>query len=250
MVVQLLMKIKICKYQSRRSSLRHFFVSFMMIMINLILFTTAVLGQTPKIEPDKFTIARVKYGGGGDWYSNPTSIPNLLSFLSKRTGVLTTKEETVVELSSQRLFSYPYLYLNGHGNIRFTEREVQQLRRYFEVGGFLHADDNYGMDVSFRKEMKRVLPNSEFVELQFNHPIYNSHFKFTNGPPKIHEHDGKPAQGLSLFLDGKMVVFYTYQSDLGDGWEDEDVHSDPPDVREDALKMGSNIVIWRLRGGQ
>lgn len=221
-----------------------------MKLLILILLTSVALGQIPKVEPDRFTIARVKYSGGGDWYSNPTSIPNLLAFLSKRTGVATSENETVVELSSQRLFSFPYLYLNGHGNIRFTDREVQQLRKYFEFGGFLHADDNYGMDASFRKEMKRVLPNSDFVELPFNHPIYSSHFKFTNGPPKVHEHDDKPAQGLALFLDGKIVVFYTYQSDLGDGWEDEDVHNDPPELREDALKMGSNIVIWRLRGGE
>jgi hypothetical protein len=249
-LVQLLMAINKYKNWHWRSSWHLFIVSFTMIMLHLTPFTATVFGQAPKIEPGKFTIARVKYGGGGDWYSNPTSIPNLLSFLSKRTGVFTAKEETVVELSSHRLFSYSYLYLNGHGNISFTEREVQQLRRYFELGGFLHADDNYGMDASFRREMKRVLPNSEFTELPFNHPIYSSHFKFTNGPPKIHEHDGKPAQGLSLFLDGKMVVFYTYQSDLGDGWEDEGVHNDPSNMREDALKMGSNIVIWRLRGGQ
>ncbi|NQU06701.1 MAG: DUF4159 domain-containing protein [Calditrichaeota bacterium] len=199
---------------------------------------------------DRFTIARVKYGGGGDWYSNPTSLPNLLTFVREQTGVSTVSQEEVVDLSSPRLFSFPYLYLNGHGNISFTEREVQQLRLYLESGGFLHADDNYGMDKSFRREMKRVLPESEFFELPFKHPIYHSHFDFSSGPPKIHEHDNKPAQGLGLFLDGKLVVFYTYQSDLGDGWEDPDVHNDPEEKRMAALKMGANIIIWRLRGGQ
>ncbi len=202
-----------------------------------------------RISPDKFTIARVKYDGGGDWYSNSSSLPNLLEFVSRQTKIFVNPEEAVIELSSPRLFGYPYLYLNGHGNIRFTDREVQQLRKYFEAGGFLHADDNYGMDKSFRREIKRALPEAEFIELPFNHPIYHSHFEFKSGPPKIHEHDGKPPQGLGVFLDGKLVVYYTYQSDLGDGWEDTDVHNDPPEKRLAALKMGSNIVIWRLRGG-
>ncbi len=196
-----------------------------------------------------FTIARVKYEGGGDWYSNPSSLPNLLRFVNEEVGIVTSDKETGVELSSSRLFSCPYLYINGHGNIRLTEREVEQLRRYFEAGGFLHADDNYGMDGSFRREMKRVLPESDFIDLPFNHPIYHSLFDFKSGPPKIHEHDGKPAQGLGLFLDGRLVVYYTYQSDLGDGWEDPNVHEDPPETRMAALKMGANIIVWRLRGG-
>ncbi len=214
----------------------------------------AISYTEPRAQPgasgDLFTIARVKYGGGGDWYSNPSSLPNLLDFIRRKTDVQTAKEEMVVELDSPRLFSFPYLYLNGHGNIRLTEREVRMLRRYFEAGGFLHADDNYGMDKSFRREMKRVLPESGFIELPFDHPIYRSHFDFPSGPPKIHEHDGKPAQGLGLLLDGRLVVYYTYQSDLGDGWEDPDVHHDPEEKRLAALKMGTNIVIWRLRGGE
>lgn len=201
------------------------------------------------ISSDRFTIARVKYDGGGDWYSNSSSLPNLASFIQKQTGIRIHPEEAVVELSSPRLFGFPYLYMNGHGNIRFTDREVQQLRKYFEAGGFLHADDNYGMDNSFRREIKRVLPEAQFIELPFDHPIYHSHFDFKSGPPKIHEHDGKPPQGFGLFLDGKLVVFYTFQSDLGDGWEDPDVHEDPPEKRLAALKMGTNIVVWRLRGG-
>ncbi len=199
---------------------------------------------------DPFVISRVKYGGGGDWYSNPSSLPNLLRFVSEQTGIHTTQEEEVVELSSARLVSFPYLYLNGHGNISFTAKEVQNFRQYLESGGFLHADDNYGMDKSFRREMKKVLPEAEFVELPFNHPIYHSHFDFSSGPPKIHEHDNKPAQGLGLFLNGSLVVYYTHQSDLGDGWEDPDVHNDPPEKRQAALKMGTNIIVWRLRGGR
>ncbi len=212
------------------------------------LFFSEALAQDA--ERDQFVIARVKYGGGGDWYSNPSSLPNLLRFTQEQTGVKCADEEVVVELSSPRLFSYPYLYMNGHGNIKFTDREVDQLRKYLESGGFLHADDNYGMDKSFRREMKRVLPEATFVELPFGHPIYSSHFTFKSGPPKIHEHDGKPAQGFGLFLDNRLVVYYTYQADLGDGWEDPNVHHDPPEKHVAALKMGANIIIWRLRGGQ
>jgi len=219
------------------------------IIVTTLIFNISGVAK-PSQSSDLFVIARVKYSGGGDWYSNPTSIPNLHKFIREQTGIRTESDETVVELSNPRLFNYTYLYLNGHGNIRFTEREIQQLRLYFESGGFLHADDNFGMDHSFRREMKRVLPESKFVELPFNHPIYHSHFDFPNGPPKIHEHDGKPAQGLGLFLDDRLVVYYTYQSDLGDGWEDPDVHKDPPEKRTAAMKMGANIVIWRLRGGR
>lgn len=228
-----------------------FFMRFNVFIIVLILFSLPglTIGANRDSAADKFVIARVKYGGGGDWYSNPSSLPNLQKFVRDHSDVETELNETVVELASPRLFSFPYLYLNGHGNLRLTDREVQQLRKYFEAGGFLHADDNYGMDQSLRRELKRVLPEAKFQEVPFEHPIYHSHFDFPHGPPKIHEHDGKPAQGLGLFLEGRMVVYYTYQSDLGDGWEDPDVHDDPPEKRRAALQMGTNIVIWRLRGG-
>jgi hypothetical protein len=220
------------------------------ILLILSLFSFNFTDAAESDISNQFTIARVKYGGGGDWYSNPSSLPNLLAFTREQTEVSTVLNEEIVELSNAKLFSYSYLYLNGHGNIKLTDREVKQLRLYLKSGGFLHADDNYGMDKSFRREMKRVLPESEFVELPYNHPIYHSHFDFKSGPPKIHEHDNNPAQGLGLFLDGRLVVYYTYQSDLGDGWEDSDVHNDPEDKRLAALKMGANIIIWRLRGGQ
>ena len=197
---------------------------------------------------DEFTIARVKYDGGGDWYSNPTSLPNLLRFIREHTDVKTAEKEAVVELSDPRLFNYPCLYLNGHGNISFSEQDVRQLRRYFEAGGFLHADDNYGMDKSFRREILKVLPEAKFLELPFGDLVYHSFYDFPHGPPKIHEHDGKPAQGFGLFLNGRLAVYYTYQCDLGDGWEDPDVHHDPEELRQAALKMGTNLVIWRLRG--
>ncbi len=199
---------------------------------------------------DLFVIARVKYGGGGDWYNGPTSIPNLLKFVREQTGIHTGADEVVVEINTPRLFSFPFLFLDGHGNIRFTDREVEQLRRYLESGGFLLANDDYGMDKSFRREMKRVIPESDFVEIPFNHPIYSSFFTFPHGCPKIHEHDNLPAQGMGLFLNGKLVVFYDYQADIGDGWEDPDVHNDPPEKRLAALKMGANVIVWRLRGGQ
>jgi hypothetical protein len=199
---------------------------------------------------DQFVIGRVKYGGGGDWYNGPSSIPNLLRFIHEQTGITTASDEEVVELSNPSLFSCPFLFLDGHGNVRFTDREVEELRRYLESGGFLLANDDYGMDKSFRREMKRVVPESDFVELPFNHPIYSSCFNFPNGCPKIHEHDGLPAQGFGLFIKGKLVVYYDYQADIGDGWEDPDVHKDPPDKRLAALKMGTNVAVWRLRGGE
>ncbi len=221
------------------------------IALLAVLFSGKVSQSAPSLAvEDAVTIARIKYGGGGDWYSNPSSIPNLLKFIRKETGIVTTEGEAVIELSNPKLFQYPITYMNGHGNVSFTAREVESLRQYFEAGGFLIADDNYGMDASFRREIKRVLSESELVELPFSHPIYSSLFKFPNGLPKIHEHDGKPAQGFGIFLDGRMVAFYSYQSDLGDGWEDPDVHDDPPENRLAALRMGANIVVWRLRGGQ
>jgi len=194
----------------------------------------------------KFTLARLKYSGGGDWYSNPSSLPNLLNFVAEAAPLDVYREEVRVSIMDKQLFSYPYLYLNGHGNIRFSDDEVLRLRKYLQAGGFLHADDNYGMDLSFRREMKRVFPNNELVELPFNHPIYHCFYDFPNGLPKIHEHDGKPAQGLGIFYQSRLVVFYTYQCDLGDGWEDPEVHHDPPEKHLAALKMGTNIIIYSL----
>ncbi len=195
------------------------------------------------------SIARVKYGGGGDWYSDEQSLPELLSFVRDNTLLNVSPRPEVVELSNDRLFSFPYLYLTGHGNVVFTTEEAQRLRRYLEQGGFLHIDDNYGLDPAIRREMSKVFPEQNFVELPFDHAIYAAHYSFTGGLPKIHEHDGKPSQGFAIFDEsGRVCVFYTYETDLGDGWEPESVHNNPPEVREQALQMGTNILIYAMTG--
>lgn len=193
-----------------------------------------------------FTIARIKYHGGGDWYSNPSSLPNLLKFIKDHTTMDVASQEVRVELTDERLFSYPVLYMNGHGNVHFNENEVEYLRRYLTGGGFLHADDNYGMDKSFRREIKKIFPDQELVELPFNHGIYSIFFKFPDGIPKIHEHDGGPGHGYGIFYENRLVVYYSFNTDLGDGWEDPDVHKDPEEKRIAALKMGTNIIMWAL----
>ena len=208
--------------------------------MNALLLLIALIGQYD------FTIARVKYGGSGDWYSNPTSLPNLLKALNERTTVRAPQREQVVEITDPDLYKYPYLYLNGHGIVRFTDEEVRILRDYFAAGGFLHADDNYGMDSSFRREMKRVFPDSPLIELPSDHAMYHAFYDFPRGLPKIHEHDNKPAQGFGIFYQDQLAVFYTYECDLGDGWEDPDVHNDPPDKHEAALQMGINIIMYCL----
>ncbi len=194
----------------------------------------------------KFTIARLKYDGGGDWYSDPSSLPNLLKFIKENAPIDAYPEEIRVSIMDNDFFSYPYLYMTGHGNIKFSDEEVLGLRRYLQSGGFLHADDNYGMDKSFRREIKRVFPNNELIELPFNHPIFRIFYDFPEGLPKIHEHDGKPAQGFGIFYKGRLIVFYTYECDLGDGWEDPEVHGDPEEKRQVALKMGTNIILFSL----
>lgn len=192
------------------------------------------------------TVARLHYGGGGDWYANPTSLPNLLTAIGNRTGLRVATQNAEVRLSDPDLRDYPYLYLTGHGNIRFTDQELEVLRGYLLAGGFLHADDNYGLDESFRREVRRLFPQRELVEVPLDHPVYHILYEFPEGLPKIHEHDGLPAQGFGLFLDGRLALFYSYQSDLGDGWEDPEVHGDPPEVREQALRMGVNLFLYAI----
>ena len=193
-----------------------------------------------------FTIGRLKYAGGGDWYSDPSSLPNLLEAINERTTIRAAPREENVEITDPKLFQYPYLYMTGHGKVRFSDEDVKILRNYFAAGGFLHADDNYGMDSTFRREIEKVFPDSPLIELPFDHDIYHSFYEFPNGLPKIHEHDAKPPPGFGMFYDNRLVVFYTYECDLGDGWEDPDVHNDPPEKREDAIKMGINIVVYSL----
>ena len=205
-----------------------------------------VAGGQLQEPPAAFTIAQLHYGGGGDWYANPSSLPNLLTFLRDKTGMDVALDPARVEILDNDLFSYPYLYMTGHGNVRLSDDEVPRLRRYLTTGGFLHADDNYGMDESFRREIRRVFPENDLVELPHDHPIYHAWFDFPDGLPKVHEHDGKPPQGFGIFHEGRLVVYYSYESDLGDGWEDQPVHNDPEDVRQAALRMGANIVVYAL----
>ncbi|OPX18339.1 hypothetical protein BXT86_01750 [candidate division WOR-3 bacterium 4484_100] len=193
-----------------------------------------------------FTIARLKYGGGGDWYDSPSALPNLLAAINERTSIRANPREEVVEITDPKLFKYPYLFMTGHGNIHFTQEEVKILREYFARGGFLHACDSYGMDSSFRREIKKVFPDSPLVEIPFDHPIYHSFYDFPKGLPKIHKHNGKPPQGFGIFYEGRLVVFYDYECDLADGWEDADVYNDPSKKRESAFRMGINIVVYAL----
>ncbi len=189
-------------------------------------------------------IAKLKYGGGGDWYANKTALPNLIKFANQHLNLNLAPEEDIVEVGSPDLFLYPYVYLTGHGNVFFSEQEAENLRNYLIGGGFLHIDDNYGLDPYIRAEMKKVLPNLEFVELPFDHPIYHQKFKFQRGLPKIHEHDSQPAQGFGLIYEGRLVCYYTYETDLGNGWEDRAVHNNPESLRQEAFKMGANILAY------
>jgi Domain of unknown function (DUF4159) len=189
-------------------------------------------------------IAKLKYGGGGDWYANKTALPNLISFCNKELGTNLAAEEDVAEVGSPNLFDYPYIYMTGHGNVVFSMNEAQNLRNYLLGGGFLHVDDNYGMDKFVRIELKKVFPELELVEVPFTHPIYHQKFDFPNGLPKVHEHDGKPPQGFGLFYEGRLIVFYSYECDLGNGWEDKRIHNDPEEKRQAALRMGANILSY------
>jgi hypothetical protein len=196
------------------------------------------------------TIGRLHYDGGGDWYANPSSLPNLLAAIRERTGIRTAEREETVKLSDDRLWGLPYLYMTGHGNVRFSERDLGTLREWLRRGGFLHVDDNYGMDESIRRELARLFPGEPLVEVPLDHPIYRIVYDFPRGLPKIHEHDGKPAQGFGIFLDGRLAVYYSYETDLGDGWEDPEVHRDAPESREAALRMGVNLFSYAVSGGR
>lgn len=197
-------------------------------------------------EENLLKIAKLKYDGGGDWYSNPTALPNLIEFVNEQSTISLLPVEDVVEPGGSQLFQYPYIYATGHGNIKFSESEAQNLRTYLLAGGFLHIDDNYGMEKYVRREMKKVFPDLEFIELPYSHPIFSQHFTFENGLPKIHEHDGNPPQALALIFENRVICLFTIESDLGDGWEDATVHNDPEEIRQQALKMGANILLYAL----
>lgn len=201
-------------------------------------------GHATHAQQARIKIAKLKYHGGGDWYANKTSLPNLIAFCNKNIRTDIAPEEEVVEVGSKELFAYPFVHMTGHGNVVFSAAEAQNLRKYLMGGGFLHIDDNYGLDKYIRVEMKKVFPELDFVELPFTHPIYKQKYTFEKGLPKVHEHDGKPPQGFGLIWEGKLVCFYTYECDLGNGWEDQSVYNDPEEIRQKALKMGANIVSY------
>jgi hypothetical protein len=208
----------------------------------LVVFFVALLGSA--YGQVSLKIAKLKYNGGGDWYANKTALPNLIEFCNQELGMNLAPEEDIVEVGSRDLFLYPYIYMTGHGNVVFSSDEAANLRKYLVGGGFLHIDDNYGLDRFVRLELKKVFPELELVELPYDHPIYHQKFDFPRGLPKIHEHDGKPAQGFGLIYNGRLVVFYSYESDLGNGWEDPKIHNDPAEKRLQALRMGANIIAY------
>ncbi len=217
-------------------------------MIRL-LFLLSLGGAAAAHAQAPLTIGRLHYEGGGDWYANPSSLSNLLKTIGDRTALRTAAREVTVRLSDEQLWDVPYLYMTGHGNVRFADAELVILRRWLAQGGFLHVDDNYGMDESIRRELRRLFPDQELVDVPLDHPVYRLVYPFPRGIPKIHEHDGKPAQGLGLFLDGRLVVYYSYETDLGDGWEDPEVHRDPAEKREAALRMGVNLFAYAVGFG-
>jgi uncharacterized protein DUF4159 len=220
-------------------------------VIARVLLLTLLAGSVSAVRPPEpvMTIGRLHYDGGGDWYANPSSLPNLLTALRTRTGLRVSSRERVVSLADDDLWNVPYIYMTGHGNVHWSDADLATLRRYLLQGGFLHADDNYGMDQSIRRELARLFPDHPLVEVPLDHPIYHLVYELPKGIPKIHVHDGKPAQGFGIFLDGRLAVYYSYQSDLGDGWEDPEVHHDPPEKRESALRMGVNLFAYAVGYG-
>ena len=212
--------------------------------LTLLLFSTGLMAQ------DQLKIAKLKYNGGGDWYANKTALPNLIEFSNRHLRTNLNAREDIVEIGSPDLFLYPFVYMTGHGNVVFSERQAENLREYLLAGGFLHIDDNYGLDPFIRLEMKKVFPEYDFVELPFTHAIYDQKFKFNEGLPKIHEHDGLAPQGFGIIHEGRLLCFYSYESDLGNGWEDQSVYNDPEAIRLEALKMGANIISYAFSAGE
>jgi len=213
-----------------------------------IAFVALSLFLTTGFSEPSYKLALLKYAGGGDWYANPTALPNLAAFSNSQLGTNIDLNYATVEVGSPELFNYPFVHMTGHGNVVFSDSEAKNLRMYLIGGGFLHIDDNYGMDPFVRPAMKKVFPELEFVELPFDHPIYKTAFPFENGLPKIHKHDDLPPEGLGLIWEGRLVCFYSYETDLGDGWEDQEVHNDAPEKRLQALKMGCNLIKFAFEG--
>ena len=216
----------------------------------MILFRIFILILLPLIclSQNTYSVATLKYNGGGDWYANPTALPNLIEFSNKNIGTNIKKSPEIVEVGSSDIFNYPFVHMTGHGNIFFSNEEANNLRKYLLSGGFLHVDDNYGLDEFFRKEITKVFPNKKLILINSNHIIFNQSFKFPNGLPKIHIHDAKPSEAYGIFDNGRLICLYTYESDLSDGWEDAEVHNDSEETRLKALKMGSNIIEYVFLG--
>ncbi|NNE29513.1 MAG: DUF4159 domain-containing protein [Saprospiraceae bacterium] len=214
----------------------------MRYILGLIIAVLFAVGMT--MPSASLKMGLLKYSGGGDWYANPTSLPNLARFCNEQLKTNFATEFATVEVGSVELFNYAFIHMTGHGNVVFSDRDAENLRNYLVAGGFLHIDDNYGMDPFVRLAMKKVFPENDFIELPFGHEIYHQNFDFKNGLPKIHKHDDKPPQGFGLFHEGRLVCFYTFECDLGDGWEDQPVHKDPESIRQLALKMGANIIQY------
>jgi hypothetical protein len=214
-----------------------------MIKILITLILQAVL-LSPVLGQASFRIAKLKYNGGGDWYANKTSLPNLIKFCNSNLKMNIDPEEEIVEIGSPELFSFPFVHMTGHGNVVFSASEAQNMREYLIGGGFLHIDDNYGMDKFVRIEIKKIFPELDLVEIPFSHPIYHQKYDFPKGLPKIHEHDNKPPKGYGLIYEGRLICFYTYETDLGNGWEDQIIYNDPEETRQKALQMGANILSF------
>jgi len=206
----------------------------------LILFLTPLMA----FSQNNYQIAVLKYNGGGDWYANPTALPNLIDFCNENIGTKISKDVATVEVGSDDIFNYPFIHMTGHGNVVFSQSEAENLRNYLYAGGFLHIDDNFGMDPYVREELRKVFPENELIQLPNNHPIFYGKFNFPNGLPKIHEHNANPPQALAIIEDGRILCLYTFESDIGDGWEDQEVHNDSEYIRRQALQMGSNIIEY------
>ncbi len=206
------------------------------------MFCLLLAGLTGQTDHQPLKLALLKYSGGGDWYANPTALSNLARFCNEQIGTSLDPDYATVEVGSAELFNYPFLHMTGHGNVVFSDQEADNLRQYLLGGGFLHIDDNYGMDPYIRPALKKVFPDADLVELPDDHPVYRQTFDFPKGLPKIHQHDDKPSQGFGIVWEGRLVCFYTYECDLGDGWEDRSVHQDPEEKRLQALRMGANLV--------
>lgn len=218
-------------------------------IITLLLCSEIALSQSDGINKNSspFKIARLKYSGGGDWYNDPSAEINMMDYLKKNTTIDVDEPAFYsVDISSDDIFNYPFLLITGHGNIEFSQNDVLRLRKYCESGGFLYADDDYGMNESFRREIKKVFPGEDLKELPFDHKIYKSQYTFPNGLPKIHEHDAKPPQGFGIYINNRLCVYYTYETNISDGWADTKEHQDPPEKKEEAFKMGTNIIVYAL----